>query len=129
METWKGSDLDLLISFNPASKSQNTQLIRASKYCKSANCNSNKIKNLEKDVRNFEPKLALDGGLDGTFKILKVIKKASTLLKSNGKLILEIGYDQKIKTIGLLKKRGFYINNVIKDYAKNDRCVISTKIN
>ena len=91
--------------------------------------NSNKIKYLEKDVRDYEPKLALDGGLDGTFKILKVIEKASTLLKSNGRLILEIGYDQKIKIISLLKKRGFYINNVIKDYAKNDRCVISTKIN
>ncbi len=91
--------------------------------------NSSKIKYLEKDVKNFEPKLALDGGLDGTFKILKIIEKAFTLLKSNGKLVLEIGYDQKIKTIGLLKKRGFYINNVIKDYANNDRCVISTKIN
>ncbi len=91
--------------------------------------NRNKIKYLEKDVRNFEPKLALDGGLDGTFKILKIIKKASTLLKSNGRLILEIGYDQKTKIMSLLKKRGFYINNIIKDYAKNDRCVISTKIN
>ena len=90
---------------------------------------SNKIKYLEKDVRNFEPKLALDGGLDGTFKILKIVEKASTLLKSNGKLVLEIGYDQKSKIISLLKKRGFYINNIIKDYAKNDRCIISTKIN
>ena len=91
--------------------------------------NSNKIRYLEKDVKNFEPKLALDGGLDGTFKILKIIEKASTLLKCNGKLILEIGYDQKNKIVSLLKKRGFYINNIIKDYAKNDRCVISTKIN
>ena len=91
--------------------------------------NSNKIRYLEKDVKNFEPKLALDGGLDGTFKILKIIEKASTLLKCNGKLVLEIGYDQKNKIVSLLKKRGFYINNIIKDYAKNDRCVISTKIN
>ena len=90
--------------------------------------NSNKIRYLEKDIKNFEPKLALDGGLDGTFKILKIIEKASTLLKCNGKLILEIGYDQKNKIVSLLKKRGFYINNIIKDYAKNDRCVISTKV-
>ena len=90
---------------------------------------SSKIKYLEKDVKNFEPKMALDGGLDGTFKILKIIEKASTLLKSNGKLIIEIGYDQKKKIISMLKKRGFYINKIIKDYAKNDRCVISTKIN
>ena len=90
---------------------------------------SNKIKYLEKDVSNFEPRLALDGGLDGTFKILKIIEKASTLLKVNGKLVLEIGYDQRARIINLLKKKGVYINKMIKDYAKNDRCLISTKIN
>ena len=90
---------------------------------------SNEIKYLEKDVYNFEPKLALDGGLDGTIKTLKIIEKASTLLKGNGKLILEIAYNQRIKITTLLKKRGFYINKIIKDYAENDRCVISTKIN
>jgi len=89
---------------------------------------TNEIKYLERDVNIFEPKLALDGGLDGTLKTLKIIKKASTLLKVNGKLILEIGYNQKTIIIGLLKKEGFYINTTIKDHAKNDRCVISTKI-
>jgi len=89
---------------------------------------TSEIKYLEKDVSNFEPKLALDGGLDGTFKTLKIIKKASTLLKVNGKLVLEIAHNQRTKIISLLKKEGFYINSTIKDYAKNDRCVISTKI-
>ena len=89
---------------------------------------SSKIKYLEKDVSYFEPKSALDGGLDGTLKILKIAKKASTLLKTNGKLVLEIGYDQKIKVINKLKKNGFYVNKTIKDYAQNDRCIISTKI-
>ena len=58
-----------------------------------------------------------------------IATEISRILKSNGKLVLEIGYDQKSKIISLLKKRGFYINNIIKDYAKNDRCIISTKIN
>ena len=89
---------------------------------------TSEIKYLEKDVSNFEPKLALDGGLDGTFKTLKIIKKASTLLKVNGKLVLEIAHNQRTKIISLLKEEGFYINSTIKDYAKNDRCVISTKI-
>ena len=89
---------------------------------------TSKIKYLEKDVSNFEPKLALDGGLDGTFKTFKIIKKASALLKVNGKLVLEIAHNQRTKIISLLKKEGFYINSTIKDYAKNDRCVISTKI-
>ena len=86
------------------------------------------LKYLERDVINFEPKLALDGGLDGLSKIRKVINKSSELIKKNGKFILEIGFDQKDKVIKLLNKKGFYINSTLKDLAKNDRCIVSTKI-
>jgi len=87
------------------------------------------LKYLEKDVVNFEPKLALDGGIDGLSEIRKVIKKSSELIKKNGKFILEIGFDQKNKVINLLKEEGFYINNILKDLANNDRCIVSTKHN
>tara|TARA_B100001540_G_scaffold312974_1_gene335022 strand:+ start:124 stop:966 length:843 start_codon:yes stop_codon:yes gene_type:complete len=87
-----------------------------------------KLKYLERDVFEFEPKLALDGGLDGLSEIRKVIKKSSELVKKNGKFVLEIGYDQKNKVINLLKKEGFYINSIQKDLANNDRCIVSTKI-
>ena len=86
------------------------------------------LKYLERDVANFEPKLALDGGLDGLLKIRKVIRKSSELIKKNGKFILEIGFDQKNIVINLLKNEGFYINSALKDLAKNDRCIICTKI-
>ena len=86
------------------------------------------LKYLERDVVGFEPKLALNGGLDGLSEIRKVIKKSSELIKRNGKFILEIGFDQKNKVINLLKKKGFYINNVQKDLANNYRCIVSTKI-
>ncbi|MDA9654536.1 peptide chain release factor N(5)-glutamine methyltransferase [Candidatus Pelagibacter sp.] len=86
------------------------------------------LKYLEKDVVNFEPKLALSGGFDGFSKIRKVINKANILIKKNGKFILEIGFNQKNKVIKILKEKGFYVNKVIKDYGNNDRCVISTKI-
>ncbi|MDA9985397.1 peptide chain release factor N(5)-glutamine methyltransferase [Candidatus Pelagibacter sp.] len=86
------------------------------------------LKYLEKDVVNFEPKLALNGGFDGFSKIRKVINKASILIKKNGKFILEIGFNQKNKVIKILKDEGFYVNKAIKDYGNNDRCVISTKI-
>ena len=86
------------------------------------------LKYLESDVINFEPKLALDGGLDGLSEIRKVIKKSSELIKKNGKLILEVGFNQKNKVIKLLKKKGFYINSTVKDLANNDRCIVSTKI-
>ncbi|MDA8846796.1 peptide chain release factor N(5)-glutamine methyltransferase [Candidatus Pelagibacter sp.] len=86
------------------------------------------LKYLEKDVVNFEPKLALSGGFDGFSKIRKVINKASILIKKNGKFILEIGFNQKNKVIKILKKEGFYVNKAVKDYGNNDRCIISTKI-
>jgi release factor glutamine methyltransferase len=86
------------------------------------------LKYLEKDVVNYEPKLALNGGFDGYSKIRKVISNASTLIKKNGKLILEIGFDQKNKVKEILKKEGFYITKAIKDYGNNDRCIISIKI-
>jgi release factor glutamine methyltransferase len=87
-----------------------------------------KLKYLEKDVVNFEPKLALSGGFDGFSKIRKVINKASILIKKNGKFILEIGFNQKNKVIKILKEEGFYVNKAIKDYGNNDRCLVSTKI-
>ena len=85
------------------------------------------LKSLDKDVINFEPKLALDGGLEGLSAIRKVIKKSSELIKINGKLVIEIAFDQKKEVVKLLKNKGFYINKVLKDLAKNDRCIISTK--
>ena len=90
--------------------------------------NKHNIKYLEKDIYNFEPKLALNGGLDGLSEIRKVIKKSSELIKKNGKFILEIGCNQKNIVINLLKKEGFYINSTLKDLANNDRCIVSTKI-
>ena len=86
------------------------------------------LKCLDRDVINFEPKLALDGGKDGFSEIIKVINKTSTLIKKNGLFILEIGCSQKNKAIQILKNKGFYIKKVLKDYGKNDRCIISTKI-
>ena len=83
---------------------------------------------LEKDVAKFEPRIALDGGSDGLSVIRKVIKKTSKLIKKNGKFILEIGFDQKNEVIKILRKEGFYINSTQKDLAKNDRCIISTKL-
>ena len=89
---------------------------------------TSKLKYLEKDVADIEPRQALDGGLDGLSEIRKVIKKSSVLIKKNGKFILEIGFDQKNNVIKLLKKKGFYINSTLKDLANNDRCIVSTKI-
>ena len=89
--------------------------------------NKHKIKYLGSIV--YEPKIALDGGSDGLEVIKKVISKSKYLLKVNGKLILEIGYDQKYKVVKFLSEKNFYINKIIKDYGNKTRCIVSTKIN
>ena len=86
------------------------------------------LKYLEKDVVNFEPTLALNGGLKGLSEIRKVINKASKLIKTSGQLVLEIAFNQKYEVKKILNEKGFYINSVAKDYAGNDRCIISTKV-
>ena len=84
------------------------------------------LKCLEKDI-GFEPKQALDGGLDGLLEIRKVINKSSELIKRSGHFIIEIGFDQKNKVKKILRNKGFYIKKTVKDLSNHDRCIISIK--
>ncbi len=88
------------------------------------NCN---INDLEKDIKNHEPRIAIDGGVDGYEKIRLVIKKSSTLIKKKGKLFLELGLNQTKETIKILNLNGFYKIKIIKDLASKNRCLVSTK--
>ena len=83
------------------------------------------IKNLSDDVKNFEPKLALDGGKDGLDVIKKVIYKSKYILKSKGLLALEIGNGQYFKVSQILKNNFFRTKYLIKDFKNNIRCIIS----
>jgi len=85
------------------------------------------MKKLSKDVINFEPRIALDGGLDGIDLIKKVIYKSKSLLKQNGLLALEIGFSQYQKVSAILKDCGFREKSKVYDYKRNVRCIISTK--
>ena len=84
------------------------------------------LKCLEKDI-GFEPKQALDGGLDGLLEIRKVINKSSELIKRSGHFIIEIGFDQKNKVKKILRDKGFYIKKTVKDLSNHDRCIVSIK--
>ena len=86
------------------------------------------LKYLDKDVYKYEPTIALKGGNDGLTLIKTIVKKSSNLLKKGGKLIFEIGYDQKVKVKNLLKNEKFYVNKIVKDYGNKNRCIICTKI-
>ena len=79
-------------------------------------------------VSEYEPTKALDGGINGIEILSKVITKSSKLLKVNGKLIIEIGSNQKYKMIKILKNNNYYVNKIIKDLSNNDRCIVCTKL-
>ncbi len=84
------------------------------------------IKNLDDDIKKFEPKLALDGGNDGLDVIKKVIYKSKNILKRKGMLALEIGNEQFNKVSKILRSNKFRTRYIIKDYRENIRCVLST---
>ena len=87
-----------------------------------------KLSSLMEDVKNFEPKLALDGGPDGFSAILKVIAKSSKLLRKNGMLFMEIDSTQVMKTKEMLKKFKFYTKEICKDLSGNNRCISAIKL-
>ena len=86
------------------------------------------IRYLEKDINFYEPKIALRGGFDGYSVINNIIDKSKVLMKKKGKLFLEVGYNQSEHVSRRLIKKGFYINKIVKDLSKNNRCIVSTKI-
>ena len=85
------------------------------------------ILSLDKDVKLNEPKLALSGGKSGLNKVFKVIKKSQELLKTNGKLILEIGDKQSREVKKYLIKNNFNQIKIFKDLSGKKRCVVCTK--
>ena len=63
---------------------------------------------LEKDVKDYEPHLALDGGEDGYTFYRYLSTKAVQLLKSGGLLVLEVGHDQAETVAGFLRETNAY---------------------
>lgn len=86
-----------------------------------------KIKTLDKEVQK-EPKLALDGGIDGLDFYRAIIKQDYEYLKFNGYLCFEIGYDQKEEVMELIKQEEKYKDTYSKkDLYGNDRIIITKR--
>jgi len=84
---------------------------------------SNVIEELEPEVRDFEPRGALDGTADGLFFYEVLAQKCGRFLNENGTVYFEIGHDQGEAVKHLLDTHGFIDTKVIKDLAGNDRVV------
>lgn len=86
---------------------------------------SAEIETLDKDVRDFDPLIALDGGEDGLAAYQKLIPQASQILKPSGKIILEIGIDESKDVSKILKNSGYLDIEIYKDLNEIDRCIFA----
>lgn len=84
---------------------------------------SDEIEGLMPEVRDHEPRMALDGMGDGLFFYREIIKNSRSYLKKDGMLLFEIGYDQGISVPEIMKSQGFTEVAVIQDLAGLDRVV------
>ena len=82
---------------------------------------------LSREIRDHEPRLALDGGADGLAVLAPLIAQAAAVLAPGGWLALEIGEDQGRRVSDLMKRAGFVNIAVRKDLAGWDRVVEGIK--
>ena len=108
IDKYLGNKYDLIVSNPP--------------YIKSSD-----LLSLDKDVRLYEPKIALSGGISGLEIFFKIINKCKKLLKKNGTLILEIGERQSKELKKYLKLNEFNQIKIYKDLSGKDRCLVSIK--
>lgn len=87
----------------------------------------NVIDTLMPEVREHEPKQALDGGEDGLDFYRRIIGESREYLFGGGMLFFEIGYDQKEAVCTLMREAGFLEIQTVKDYAGLDRVVYGTR--
>lgn len=88
---------------------------------------TDEYKNLDKNVKDYEPKIALLAGDEGMDIYKQIINQAPDHLKPNAKLMMEIGYKQGKAIVDLLNSSGQFTDITIeKDFAKNDRIVTAT---
>jgi release factor glutamine methyltransferase len=84
------------------------------------------IQTLQREIREYEPIEALDGGEDGLNFYRRILKDAPEYIKEKGIIILEIGFEQADDVLLIANKAGFGKVDFIKDYSGIERiCIIS----
>jgi release factor glutamine methyltransferase len=84
---------------------------------------SAELAELAPDIREFEPRLALDGGADGLDVVRAIVAGAARHLEPGGVLALEVGHDQAARVVALLESAGYGDVRVQRDYGGHERVV------
>lgn len=81
------------------------------------------ISSLQPSVKNYEPLLALNGGIDGLDFYKKIVNESDNFLNKNGYLVFEIGYNQGEALHNILEEYKFENIQIIKDYGGHNRVI------
>lgn len=82
---------------------------------------------LEPEVRDHDPKIALDGGYDGLSAYRQLARLCQKVLKPKGYILLEIGIDQAQDVIKIFQEQGLVHLSTKKDLSGIERCVVFEK--
>ncbi|MDR1561363.1 MAG: peptide chain release factor N(5)-glutamine methyltransferase [Holosporaceae bacterium] len=87
---------------------------------------TNDINELDESVRNYDPRISLDGGVDGLKAYREISNLAKKFLAPSGAIFFEIGCDQKKEVEQILCDNGFKIHEIRKDYNGIERVIFAT---
>ena len=86
---------------------------------------SKEIETLDPEVRDFDPRLALDGGLDGLDFYRRIAAEAKRYLKRSGRLMLEFGDGQATALNDLFSGQNWVVEKIERDYSQRERMLIA----
>lgn len=114
---------DYLSAFGACRKAGPDWIVSNPPYIRSA-----VLQDLDREVLEHDPFLALDGGDSGLEAYLRIVAEAAGLIAQGTRIALEIGWDQGEDVKKQLRLHGFGAIEIIKDLARNDRVVLAGKI-
>jgi release factor glutamine methyltransferase len=86
------------------------------------------IEQLDRCIRDYEPRIALDGGADGLDFYRKIVGQAGEYLKHDGRIYFEIGYNQAGAVKEILAAAGYVDIVILNDYAGKNRVIHARRV-
>ena len=85
---------------------------------------SGDIGNLQDEVRDFDPRLALDGGVDGLNPYRIIAAEAARFLEAESRIVVEIGHTQRNEVTDIFEAAGYAATAALHDLGGNDRVLV-----
>ena len=86
---------------------------------------SGEIASLQPEVRDFDPRMALDGGIDGLDWSRRLAGDAGRLLQAGGRLMMEFGDGQAAATRAIFESRGWHVEAIVPDLSGRERILVA----